>query len=137
MEYKLTFKEFNEALKNDKILGLKCNQCGNINVPPKMVCSQCTSPDMEVVEVIGKGKIQTFTTVNVASEGREGEVPYTIVMVELDEGPWIMGNLGGIDPASASMELIGKPVMMKDNLVFAGDKYSAGEQARPQFHLES
>lgn len=137
MEYKLTFQEYNESLKNDRLMGLKCQQCGNINVPPKMVCSQCTSPDMEVVEVISKGKIQTFTTVNVASEGRESEVPYIIVMVELEEGPWIMGNLGGIDPASASMELIGKAVTMKDNLVFAGDKYSAGEQARPQFHLVS
>ena len=137
MEYKLTFKEFDEALKNDKILGLKCNQCGNINVPPKMVCSKCTSTDMKVVELGGKGKIQTFTTVNVTSEGREGEVPYTIVLVELDEGPWIMGNLGGIDPKNASMELIGKRVTMKDNLVFPGDKYSAGEQARPHFHLVS
>ena len=136
MEYKLTFQEFNEALKNDKILGLKCQKCGNINVPPRMVCSKCTSTDMEVMELGGKGKIQTFTTVNVTSEGREGEVPYTIVMVELDEGPWIMGNLD-TDPKSTSMELIGKAVTMKDNLVFAGDRYSAGEQARPQFHLVS
>ena len=56
MENKLTFKEFNEGLKNDKILGLKCNQCCNINVPPKMVCSQCQSTDMKAVEVAGKGK---------------------------------------------------------------------------------
>lgn len=135
MEYKLTFKEFNEAIKNDKILGLKCKQCGNVNVPPKMVCSQCHSTDMEVVELAGKGKIQTLTTVNVTSEGREGEVPYVIVMVELDEGPWIMGNLGSIDPKTVGMEQIGKTVTMKDNLVYAGDKYSAGELARPHFHL--
>jgi len=135
VEYKLTFKEFNEAIKNDKILGLKCKQCGNVNVPPKMVCSQCHSTDMEVVELAGKGKIQTLTTVNVTSEGREGEVPYVIVMVELDEGPWIMGNLGSIDPKTVGMEQIGKTVTMKDNLVYAGDKYSAGELARPHFHL--
>ncbi len=137
MEYKLTFQEYNEALKNDKLLGLKCQECGNINVPPKMVCGQCHSTEMEVVELGGKGKIQTFTTVNVTSEGRENEVPYTIVLVELDEGPWIMGNLGGIDQKSTGMELIGKTVKMKDNLVFPGDKYSAGEAARPHFHLEA
>ena len=137
MENKLSFKEFNEGLKNDKILGLKCNQCGNINVPPKMVCSKCHSMDMQSVEVAGKGNIITLTTVNVAAEGREGEVPYVIVMVELDEGPWIMGNLGGIDPKTVGMEHIGKTVVMKDNLVFAGDKYSAGEVARPHFHLAS
>ena len=132
MEYKLTFKDFNEALKENKLLGLKCQACGTINVPPKMVCRQCTSPDMEIVELKGTGKIQTFTTVNVASEGRESECPYTIVLVELDEGPWIMGNLGDIDPAEATMELIGKKVKM-EHKVFPGDKYSAGDGASPLF----
>ena len=134
MEYKLTFKEFDEALKNDKILGLKCKQCGNINVPPKMVCSKCASPDMDIIELKGSGKIRTFTTVFVASEGREDEVPYVIVIVELDDGPWIMGNLEGIDPTTASMKLVGKKVKM-GHKVFPGDKYSAGEGARPLFTL--
>jgi uncharacterized OB-fold protein len=134
MEYKLIFKDYNEALKQNRLLGLKCQTCGAITVPPKMVCPQCTSPDMEIMELKGTGKIRTFTTVYVASEGREDEVPYTIVMVELDEGPWVMGNLGDIDPAQASMELIGKKVKM-GHKVFPGDKYSAGEGARPLFSL--
>jgi len=134
MEHKLIFKDYNEALKQNKLLGLKCQACGAITVPPKMVCRQCTSPDMEVVELKGSGKIRTFTTVFVASEGREDEVPYTIVMVELDDGPWIMGNLDGIDPKEASMELVGKKVKM-GHKVFPGDKYSAGEGARPLFSL--
>ena len=136
MEYKLTFKEYNEALKKDKLLGLKCKECGTINVPPKMVCGQCTSLDMEVVELSGKGNIQTFTTVFVAPEGREAEAPYTIVMVELDEGPWIVGNLIDIDPSKATMELIGKRVKL-GHKVFPGDKYSAGDMARPLFSFET
>ena len=134
MEYKLTFKEYNEALKEDKLLGLKCRQCGAITVPPKMVCRKCTSQDLETVELKGTGEIKTFTTVHVASEGREGEVPYTIVLVKLDEGPWIMGNLTGIDPTQATMDLVGKRVKMGHE-VFEGDKFSAGESARPLFSL--
>ena len=137
MEYKLTFKDYNEALKENKLLGLKCQECGTVTVPPKMVCRKCASPNMEVVELKGKGKIQTFTTCNVAPEGREDEVPYIILLVELDEGPWIMGNLTGIDPATATVELIGKRVKMGDSKVFPGDKYSAGEGARPLFSLEA
>jgi uncharacterized OB-fold protein len=138
MEYKLTFKEYNEALKENKLLGLKCKECGNITVPPKMVCRQCTSPDMEIIQLKGTGKIQTFTTVNVTSEGRENEVPYVIVLVQLDEGPWIMGNLDGIDPSKATMEqLIDKKVKMEKGEIFAGDKYSAGEGARPLFKMAS
>ena len=136
MEYKLTFKEYNEALKENKLLGLKCKECGAITVPPKMACRKCSSPDMEIVELTGRGKIQTFTIVNVAAEGRESEVPYTIVMVELDEGTWIMGNLIDIDPSEATMELIDKRVSMGHE-VFPGDKYSAGDAARPVFSLET
>jgi uncharacterized OB-fold protein len=134
MEYKLKFKEYNQALKENRLLGLKCRDCGQITVPPKMVCSHCAGPDLEVVPLKGSGRIRTFTTVFVAAEGREAEVPYVIVMVELDEGPWIMGNLGGVDPKTVSMELVGQKVRMGSQ-VFAGDKYSAGESARPVFTL--
>jgi uncharacterized OB-fold protein len=134
MEHKLIFKDYNEALKENRLLGLKCKGCGAITTPPKIVCRQCSGSDMEVVELKGSGRIKTFTTVFVASEGREEEVPYTIVIVEMDDGPWVMGNLDGIDPKEASMELIGKKVTM-GHRVFPGDKYSAGEGARPLFSL--
>jgi uncharacterized OB-fold protein len=134
MEQKLYFKDYNEALKQNKLLGLKCRACGSITIPPKMACRQCASYDMEIMEVKGSGKIRTFTTVFVGAEGRESEVPYILVMVELEEGPWIMGNLEGIDPKTATMELIGKKVKM-GNKIFPGDKYSAGESARPIFSL--
>jgi uncharacterized OB-fold protein len=135
MPYKLTFKEYNEALKQNKFLGLKCNACGTVNVPPRLMCQNCSSSDMDVLELKGKGIIQTFTVINVAPEGRESEVPYIVVLVELDEGPWIMGNLGGIKPEEATIGIIGKKVLMGKAAVYAGDKYSWGELARPVFTL--
>ncbi len=136
MEYKLTFKDYNEALKQNRLLGLKCKKCGTVTTPPKMVCRECAGSDLEITELKGAGKIKTFTTVYVPSEGREGEIPYIIVLVELDEGPWVMGNLAGIDPNSADMDLIDKRVKM-GHKVFPGDKYSAGDGARPLFNFET
>jgi len=136
MEHKLNFKQYSEALKQNKLLGLKCKQCGNIIVPPKIVCGNCAGTELDITELSGEGKIQTFTTVFVAPEGREGECPYVIVLVELDEGPWIMGNLTGVDPNKVTMEIMGKKVKM-GHAVFPGDKYSAGDAARPLFSLES
>lgn len=135
MEQKLIFKDYSEALKDNKLLGLKCNQCGMITVPPKIACGNCASTDMDIVQLSGKGSIQTFTTVYITAEGRESEAPYIIVMVELEEGPWLMGNLAGIKPESATMEIIGKKVVMKEGVVFMGDKYTAGEMARPLFGI--
>ncbi len=136
MEHKLGFKQYSEALKQNKLLGLKCKQCGAVTVPPRIACSNCASTDMDILELSGSGKIQTFTTVFVAPEGRESECPYVIVMAELDEGPWIMGNLTGIDPNKVTMDIMGKKVKMA-HAVFPGDKYSGGEEARPLFSLTS
>ena len=136
MEHKLNFKQYNEALKQNKLLGLKCKQCGTITIPPKIVCENCASADLDIMELSGKGKIQTFTTVFVPPEGRETECPYVIVLVELDEGPWIMGNLTGIDPNKVTMDIMDEKVKM-GHAVFPGDKYSAGDEARPLFSPEA
>jgi uncharacterized OB-fold protein len=132
MEYKLTYKTYNDALKKNKLLGLKCNDCGTVTCPPKMTCQECTGTNLEITELSGKGKIATFTTSFVAPLARECEAPYTIVLVELEEGAWIMGNLIDIDPAKVGMELIGRKVKLGFK-VFPGDMYSAGAGVRPLF----
>ncbi len=135
MDYTLTFKEYSEALKENRLLGLKCRRCQATTAPPKMVCRECHSPELDIIQLSGRGVIQTYTTVFVAAEGRQEEVPYIIVIVELDEGPWIMGNLAGIDPEQATMEIAGKRVTA-GHRVFPGDKYSAGDCSSPLFILE-
>jgi uncharacterized OB-fold protein len=132
MEYKLPFKEYNRALRKGKLMGLKCNQCGAITCPPRMSCIGCSGLDLDVVQLSGQGRIVTFTTCYIAPQGRENELPYTIVMVELDEGPWIMGNLIDMEPDKISMDIIGRRVKMGSR-VYPGDIYSAGASARPVF----
>ena len=135
MEYKLTFADYNEAMKQNKLLGLKC-KCGAVSATPRMVCKKCGGTDLEIITLKGEGKVKTFSTLFVAAEGREGELPYTVVIVELDEGAWIMGNMTGIDPNAASIDMLtNQRVKMVDNRVFAGDKFSAGESTRLLFAL--
>jgi uncharacterized OB-fold protein len=121
MEPKITVKEYLAALRINKLLGLKCQDCGFVTAPPRLACRKCAGQDTEVVELSGKGKIATFTSVYVPPQNRRGHTPYIVVLVELDEGPWIMGNLNGIDPATASLELIDKRVIMK-NMLPSGEK---------------
>lgn len=132
MKYKIDFRKYSDALKNNQLLGLKCKSCGTITCPPVMVCQECAGSDQEIVELSGKGEIKTFTTSYVAPLGREVEAPYTIVMVCLDEGPWIAGNLVDMDPAKVNMKVIGRRVTL-GHKVFPGDVYSFGEAARPLF----
>jgi len=124
MEYKLKYKQYAEALKGNKLLGLKCNKCGAYTVPPKIVCIECTSRDVDVVELSGKGTIRTFTVIRVPAEGFEA--PSIVGEAELEEGPWLMGKIVGVDPDQATMDLIGKKVKV-GHQVFPGDKFSCGE----------
>ncbi|MFY9119856.1 MAG: Zn-ribbon domain-containing OB-fold protein [Syntrophomonadaceae bacterium] len=135
MDYKLPFKEYNRALRKSRLLGLRCNSCGAITCPPKMSCQECTGLDLEVTELSGKGSIVTYTTSFGAPQGRENELPYTIVIVQLDEGPWIMGNLIDMETDKITFDIIGRRVKMGSR-VYPGDVYSAGASARPVFSFD-
>jgi uncharacterized protein len=134
MEHKLTYKDYNAALKQNRLLGLKCAGCGAVVAQPRLACGKCGSTDMSITDLKGSGIIRSFTVMKVAPEGRESEVPYIVVLVELNEGPWIMGNLSGIVPEDVTMNVIGKPVTM-EKCVTVADKYSGGEVAGPVFAM--
>ena len=87
---------------------------GFITAPPRLACRQCASLDNEVVQLTGKGAIVTFTSIHVGVSNRRGKTPYLVVMVKLDEGPWIMGDLEGVDPSTTTLDLIDKRVVLKN-----------------------
>ena len=76
MEYKIDFKKYSDALAKNKLLGLRCNKCSKYTCPPKMTCQECGSPDLEIIQLSGKGEIRTFTQTFVAPQGRECD-PHT------------------------------------------------------------
>ena len=110
MEYKVTFKKFQEGLRDGRFLGTKCKGCGSYNFPPQGICLKCNGSDIEMAEMGGKGIIRTFTVIRVAPEGMKP--PYVLALVELEEGAWTVGQLVGIDPEGADMGLLGKEVNM-------------------------
>jgi hypothetical protein len=132
MEYKLSSKAYKEALKESKLLGLKCGNCGAYTVPPRMVCGECASDQLEIVELSGRGRLQTFSIIYVPPEGFEA--PYLVGLVELEEGPWVMANIEGVPPEEATMQLLGRKVRMGSK-VLPGDRFSAGEWVALTFRL--
>ena len=132
MEYKLTFNNYRDALREGKFLGLKCNECEAYTAPPQKVCGECGSEDMDIVPLSGKGEIQTFTVVHVAPEGFEPPLP--VAVAKLDEGPWVMGNIIDISPDDVGMDIIGRKVTIGYKEV-PGDMISAGDRIALTFKL--
>jgi uncharacterized OB-fold protein len=133
MDYILTVNKFRQALREGKFLGLKCKQCGAYNVPPKKVCSECGSEDMDPTELSRNGKIRTGTVIYVTPKGYPS--PNTIVIVELAEGPWVTANLINWDSAKESiMDVIGRKGKI-DYQDVPAHEFSAGEQLALTFTL--
>ncbi|MCS7122214.1 MAG: Zn-ribbon domain-containing OB-fold protein [Archaeoglobaceae archaeon] len=133
------FKDFFNALLEGKLIGLKCNDCGSYTCPPKATCNNCGSRNLVKVELSGKGRILSFTTTYVAPAGYEKEVPYVVAMVELEEGPCIMGRLE-IDPEKA--EKLGQHLIDMEVRVygkeFPNEPFYPDKEKRvvPMFKLE-
>jgi uncharacterized protein len=112
----ITISDYLAALRENRLLGTHCPACGFITAPPRLACRRCGGFGGETVQLSGSGRIATFTAVHIASQHHQGQTPYLVVMVELLEGPWIMGNLKGVDPATANLDLIGLQVKMDNSL---------------------
>ncbi len=69
----------------------RCTACGYYNHPPKRLCDQCTSPDLGFVPVSGRGQVYSYTVMRQTSiAGFEDKVPYTTLLVELEEQPQLL-----------------------------------------------
>ena len=90
------------------LVGTKCLGCGQLHFPPRMVCSQCGHESTEPFRFSGGGKIVSYTVIHTAPEGFEKQSPYTVALVQLDEGPVISTHIVGSD----NKVEIGSPVKM-------------------------
>ena len=72
----------------------------------------------------GKGEVYSYTTVYDAPEGYEGNAPYTVAIVKLEEGPMVTAQLTDVDNGKVS---IGQSVeMVTRKLREDGDQGHAG-----------
>jgi len=101
--YPLTYEKWAEALKQGKLLGLKCKSCGAVFSPPSMLCRECDSEDVEVTEVKDKGVIDTYTVIHVAPLGYEKEAPYIVARAKMEEGFIMVGRLIDVAPEKVAI----------------------------------
>lgn len=87
-------EEWWKACKKHELLLQKCSGCGALRFPPRPMCSKCQSTKMGWIKASGKGKVYTYTIVVQPTHPYFAtKVPYDIVLVELAEGPRILGNM--------------------------------------------
>ena len=97
-------KEYWEGCKRHEVLIQRCRDCGEVQFPHRTVCSHCFSTAVESLKASGKGTVYSFTTVYRAPiEGFESDLPYTIVIVDMDEGTRMMSRIVECEPEHVSI----------------------------------
>jgi uncharacterized OB-fold protein len=75
-----------------------CAECGTLQHPPEEVCHACGSMTFATQTLAPTGTVYSYTVCHyAASSALAGSVPYTVVLVSLDDAPQIriVGNLDG------------------------------------------
>jgi uncharacterized protein len=114
------------------LVGEVCPHCDAKIFPPRDVCPNCAGEAKTPFAFSGKGEVYSYTTVYDAPEGYEGNAPYTVAIVKLEEGPMVTAQLTDVDNGKVS---IGQSVeMVTRKLREDGDKGMLvyGYKFRPQ-----
>jgi len=99
---------FWEAARRHELVVQRCGACGARRFPAREICTRCLSREAGWERVSGRGTVFSVAIVHQALHpGFVADVPYAVVVVELEEGPRIVSNLLGVTPHDVR---IGLPV---------------------------
>jgi uncharacterized protein len=102
-----TIEQFYKFLSQCKLMAGKCQKCGKIHLPPRPLCDNCYSQEFAWKEISGKGRLLTYTIIHVAPPQFQALAPYTVGIVELENGLKLPGMISGVaeDALKVGMEL--------------------------------
>ena len=124
-----TVASFNQYLSEKKLMASYCAESDTYYLPPRAICPQTHSDQMEWAELSGDATLAAFTVVSIAptamvAEGYGRDNPYVSGIVKTAEGPKISARILGLDPQDPNAIRIGTP--LKVDFVDVGE----GESAR-------
>ena len=87
-----------DGTRIQKLRVQRCRSCGEHVFIPQPACTQCLSSDMEWIESTGLGTLYSYTVVH-RPQQPAFETPYTVAIVEVEEGFFMLTNLVDCDEA--------------------------------------
>ncbi|HYV66874.1 MAG TPA: Zn-ribbon domain-containing OB-fold protein [Myxococcales bacterium] len=85
---------FWEAARRHELVVQRCRGCGDFRFPARDLCSRCLSREVDWVPVSGRGVIFSYAVMHqVYHPGFADQVPYAVVVVQLEEGARMLSNL--------------------------------------------
>lgn len=83
-----------ERLKHHELVYHFCDACDRVLFPLRQVCTGCASENLTLKVSSGQGSVHSFTTqYRAAHPFFADSVPYTLLLVDLEEGFRVLANL--------------------------------------------
>ena len=116
---------FWEAQNRHELTFQRCAQCQTVRYPVGPLCPQCRTFEFAWITSSGRGTIYSYTVVRHQTHPAF-PAPYTVVLVEMEEGPRIIAQLRAPEEAAFG---IGSPVRIAWE--------DEGTQSLPVFTVDS
>lgn len=124
-------RPFWEACARRELRLQRCAGCGRFRQPPSPGCPRCGSARSDWPLVSGRGTVFSYTVVHHAAvPPLASEVPYNVVVVELDDAPGarLISNLLDVPPDEVRVGLRVEVAwdVVRDDLVLPRFRRAAG-----------
>ena len=96
-------QHFWDGTRAGELLIQRCSACHDLYFPPRPFCPACSSHDVTIEQMSGRGTLYSY----LINHGRHPgiESPYSIAVVRLDEGVQMMSNIVNCDQTPEALEL--------------------------------
>lgn len=99
-------RPFWEGCKQHELRFQQCGDCGHVRWPPANLCPRCHGTDTGWLISKGIGRVYTFAVYHTAYHpGFCADLPYTVAVVALDEGPHLLTNIVGCAPDAVTCDM--------------------------------
>ena len=100
---------FWDADEERLLVAQRCARCGRLRHPPRPMCPECHSLDVEVTTLSGRGVVYSYAVLH-HPQHPAFEYPVLAALIDLDEGVRVVSNLVGVAPDELR---IGVPVQVE------------------------
>jgi hypothetical protein len=107
--------DFADWLKDGWLMGSRCRGCGATSFPPRADCAECMGRTFDFVAISGRAVLHSFTEIVASPSGFHAQAPYTLGLVDLEEGGRALAGFGPtVEPATIA---IGMPLQLVPHIV--------------------
>ena len=96
-------EHFWQGTKAGELRMQRCNDCEEVYFPPRPFCPACASDSVEIFAASGRARLYSYVINQRPHPAFDG--PYSIAVVQLEEGPRLMTNIVNVEQTPEALQL--------------------------------